>query len=115
MRKLGFEIESMALSFLEKNGFSLLVRNFHCRRGEIDLIGLLEASLIFVEVRYRKNINFGYPQESVTVRKQRKIKHAAAYFLKCHPFYTKFSCRFDVIAVTLRKQEFELDWIPNAF
>lgn len=115
MRQLGLEIETIALTYLEKQDFQLLARNFQSYRAEIDLIGLMEKTLVFVEVRYRKSKNYGHPLESVTVNKQKKIIQGAQGFLKKYPRYNKLSCRFDVVAVTLKGNDYDINWIPNAF
>lgn len=108
-------METKALEHLEAQGFQLICRNFYCRQGEIDLIGLLENYLLFVEVRYRKKSRYGTAAESVSASKQRKIVHCAQYFLRRAPHYSKLSCRFDVIAITLEQDVLNIDWIPNAF
>lgn len=115
MRKLGYEIETKALHYLQARGFSLIVRNFHCRRGEIDLIGFHHKVLVFVEVRYRKDKGFGLAKESITTDKQRKIKICAQYFFIRNPRFSNLSCRFDVVAVTLKQDISQLEWIQNAF
>jgi putative endonuclease len=115
MRSRGLEMETLALCFLEKQGFRLLRRNFICRNGEIDLICVRDNLLIFVEVRFRSNIAYGRPEESILTSKQRKIITTAKVFLKNYPRLSNLCCRFDVIAVTLVQNEPQIDWIPNAF
>lgn len=115
MRKLGFEIETLALQYLEAEGFQLICRNFQCRQGEIDLIGLMNKALVFVEVRFRKNAHYGSAKESITANKQKKILHTAHYFLRHSQNLQNYSCRFDVIAVTLKMRDYVIEWIPNAF
>lgn len=115
MRRLGTEIETLALEYLERRGFQLICRNYRCRFGEIDLIGCFENVLVFVEVRYRKHDLFGSAAESISLRKQQKIICTAQVFLKQAIEFSKKSCRFDVIAVTLKMRDYIIDWIPNAF
>lgn len=120
MRKLGHEIETLALRHLEAQGVQLVCRNFYCRQGEIDIIGLHEECLIFVEVRFRKQINYGIAnygiaEESITANKKRKILHTAQVFLNRWPQFSNYSCRFDVVAVTLQGDDYVMNWIPNAF
>lgn len=111
----GYEMETKALEHLEAHDFQLICRNFYCRQGEIDLIGILDRCLIFVEVRYRKTSGFGTAAETISVTKQRKILHCAQYFLKMAPQYSNLSCRFDVIAITLLQGNLKIDWITDAF
>ena len=73
--------EHEALTFLKKNGLTPLQKNYHCNYGEIDLIMLDTSHIIFVEVRYRKNDNFGDALQSVNSKKQIKIANSAQNFL----------------------------------
>lgn len=113
--KKGQVIEEYAARYLETQGFELLYRNFRCKLGEIDLIGLFQTQLVFVEVRFRKNIYFGGAAASVDLPKQRKLIRTAQVFLSLHPQLKKLACRFDVIAATLHEAALKLDWIQNAF
>lgn len=117
----GQAVESRVAEYLEKQGFRLLHRNFRCRLGEIDLIGIHQNQLLFVEVRYRRNTSYGSAAASVDFRKQQKLIKAARFFLLTHPKMANTACRFDVVAVTLGTETdkpdpaFEIDWIQNAF
>jgi putative endonuclease len=114
----GQEIESQVATYLKKQGFQLLHRNFRCRLGEIDLIGHHQNQLLFVEVRFRRNAAYGGAAASVDFRKQQKLIKTAQFFLLSHPKMLNCACRFDVVAVTLRNEadhELEIDWIQNAF
>lgn len=98
----------------------LIKRNFSCKMGEIDLI-MREGSirqgpvLVFVEVRYRASSRFGGAAASVTGIKQRRIINSAHHFLQKHAAYTRWPCRFDVIAVNGGGDQLELNWIRGAF
>lgn len=78
---IGKKGEEEAARELERMGCNILVRNYRCRLGEIDLIGRKGNALIFVEVRTRTSSNFGLPQESVNFRKQEKVRRVAQCFL----------------------------------
>jgi len=108
--------EDLALEQLEKNGYTLVERNFHSRLGEIDLIMKKHKLYVFVEVRYRQHQNWGSAQESVTKKKQNKIIRTASLFLQKNKLQNH-QCRFDVItfngsAESAAKSSFE--WIENA-
>jgi putative endonuclease len=111
----GHEIEQLAADYLQKNGLQLLYRNFRCRLGEIDLIGLHQQSLVFVEVRFRRNNDYGGALASITYHKQRKLIRTSQFFLMTRHGFVNHACRFDVIAVTLKASEPEFEWIQNAF
>lgn len=95
--ELGAWGEEKAVRFLRQQGYSLVTRNFRSRFGEIDIIVENEEFLVFVEVRLRKNTNFGTPEETVDARKQQKLRLTAESYLQKKP--TKKQPRFDVVAL----------------
>ncbi len=111
----GEDAESIALSWLETHGLTLVIRNYTRKCGEIDLIMRQGHDLVFVEVRYRKNRAFGGAEESITRRKQNKIRKTAESFLQQYHSSKYDQCRFDVIAITGPKDQFDIDWIKHAF
>jgi putative endonuclease len=92
--------EDAASVYLEKKGYEILARNFRCREGEIDLIAKDQEWLVFVEVKSRTSIKYGYGREAVTPRKQAKIIDVAQHYLLQLNNY-EIPCRFDVIEVDL--------------
>lgn len=105
--RIGTDAEKAAETFLRKQHLKLLERNFHCRFGEIDLIMFEQDTLVFIEVRKRRDQRFGGAAMSVDYRKQQKIITTAQFFLSQHPKHADKNCRFDVIA-------FESDAAPSA-
>lgn len=84
--------------------------------GEIDLIMLDRDTLVFVEVRYRKDGDFCNPLETVTRSKQRKIIKAASHYLLTRLKSHDIPCRFDVVGVTREGTDnYHFEWIKNAF
>jgi putative endonuclease len=81
-------------------GYRILEHNFRCRYGEIDLVAEEGSDLIFVEVKTRRGVAFGRPEEAVTAAKQRKIVEVANYYLDLHACFER-SWRVDVVAVQL--------------
>ena len=117
-RKSGQWHEAMAEKYLVQQGLKPVSKNFHAYRGEIDLIMQDQYSLVFIEVRFRKNIFFGSAAETVTSKKQRHLAQAAQRFLQLHPKMANKACRFDVIAITGSANPSnppKIDWIKNAF
>ena len=112
--KIGSNAENLAIKFLQQRGLQLAARNFHCRRGEIDLIMRDGNFLVFVEVRYRKNDYFGSAAESVTQQKQRRLLTTAAYYLQQEKRSGDTPCRFDVVTLSGRQNP-RIEWIKNAF
>jgi len=116
-RRVGNKAEALALNYLKQQGLKLVEQNYLSKLGEIDIIMLDNANdtLVFVEVRYRKNTNFGSAASSVSRSKQTKLIRAAQLFLKKHTAYQDFICRFDVVGVESDLKYPEMTWIPNAF
>lgn len=98
-RSIGHDWEEFAARQVESAGLQILVRRYTCRLGEIDLVALDGATLVFIEVRYRTQSSFGDAAASVTHRKQRRIINAARHFLMQHPDYCEYPIRLDVIAL----------------
>jgi putative endonuclease len=107
----GVDTERLVCDYLQSKGLQLLQRNFFSRYGEIDLIMRDGDTLVFVEVRYRKNRNYGGAAASVTPAKQQRIiKTALNYQQQNAP---QDGMRFDVVAVEGNASRIE--WIQNAF
>lgn len=115
-KNLGRIVEEHALQYLSGAGLSPLAQNWSCRFGEIDLIMLERDTVVFVEVRYRKNNCFGGALDSIDQHKRNKLIKTAEYFLNNYPQWLEHPCRFDVItAHPSSAQIFTLDWIQDAF
>ena len=116
-RQIGDYAEMLACQYLQQQGLSLVTNNYSSRYGEIDLILLDEKqdTLIFVEVRYRKNKQYGGAAMSITPKKQQKITKTALQYMQQKQHYNVAS-RFDVVAIEGNiSGEYTLDWIINAF
>jgi len=114
-KKSGDDAEQQACKHLQSHGLTLLEKNFSIKAGEVDLVMLdtkqAGETLVFVEVRYRKNADFGGAAASVTTKKQQRIiKAALAYQQKHAP---QSSMRFDVVAIEGDNKK--LNWIISAF
>lgn len=108
----GENAEQQACDFLLAQGLTLVARNFRCPYGELDLIMQDGKTRVIVEVRYRKNANFGGALESVTRAKQTKLIHATEVYLNSLANEELFPVRFDVIGILGNGQ---LQWVKNAF
>nr|WP_093691751.1 YraN family protein [Sporolituus thermophilus] len=107
--------ENVAADYLARNGYKILMRNYRCRLGEIDIVAERQGTIIFVEVKTRSSTNFGFPAEAVTQRKQQKIIHAALCYLRSTG-RDNISFRFDILEVFVGKdQKLECNHIVNAF
>ncbi len=97
-RKIGNEYEKLAGAYLEQKGYEILEYNFYSRAGEIDIIAKHDGYIVFVEVKYRKDLQMGHPLEAVSLQKQKVISKCAGYYLyknKC----LNVPVRFDVVGI----------------
>lgn len=115
-KQLGSSGEDVAVKFLEKNGYKILHRNFRCKLGEIDIIAKEGNTIVFVEVKTRRNLKFGYPSEAVTAIKQKHMKRVAEYFI-LNLKSEDYTFRFDVVEVYMNTKNEILDvkLIKDAF
>jgi putative endonuclease len=110
-KRHGDAAEDLALAFLQRQGLRLKARNVRYRFGEIDLVMLDAATLVFVEVRSRSTDSHGGALQSIGAAKQRRIIAAAAAYLQtlgpAQP-----ACRFDVVIL---QGQAAPQWIRAAF
>ena len=110
-RRIGSHYEERAARYLRERGVCILVKNFRTRFGEIDLIGRDKEFIVFFEVKYRRNDNWGFSLEAVDEKKQAKIKKTAEYFLMTERLLSAFPIRFDCIGFDRE----EVIWLQDAF
>ena len=101
-RQFGDVGEEIAVKFLQDNGYQIVARNVHYSRFcELDIVAKRNNMLVFVEVKTRKNNDFGSPLEAVTKSKYANIKKGAFKYLEENP--TK-NYRIDVIGITMQPE-----------
>ena len=83
--KLGHEGEELAVKWLTENGYTILHRNWRYKQFEIDIIGLKNKFLHFIEVKARNFSPFGHPEDSVRKKKFKNLQRAADEFLSLTP------------------------------
>lgn len=110
-RRIGTDAEQRAAAFLQKQGMEILEQNFRSRRGEIDIVGMHNGYLTFVEVKYRNGTGKGSPEAAVGDAKQRTICRVADYYRCVHGIRQSVPIRYDVVAI----QKEQIRWYQNAF
>jgi len=110
----GKEGEKIAAAYLKKNGYRIIEINFRCPIGEIDIVAKEKNDLVFVEVKTRKSIDLGYPEQAVGIRKQKKMSQLALWYLQKRKI-AEINARFDVVAINLIPEKNEVKLIKNAF
>lgn len=109
-RDVGIHGEETAVTFLKKEGYTLIKRNYRNPFGEIDIIAEEGGFLVFVEVKYRKTSSFGSPLDAITKDKKRHIIRSALYYLKATG-QTNRRVRFDVLGISNTERKL----VKNAF
>ena len=92
--------EDLAAHYLERNGMPVIERNYRCKAGEIDLVVQDGVDLVFAEVRTRSGSKYGSPEESLTLRKRRKMAECAFSYLAERHAHGR-SWRVDLVAIQL--------------
>jgi putative endonuclease len=113
-RKQGKQWEEVAEHYLTEKGYEIIERNFQKRCGEIDLIASDKKNneIVFVEVKARKSSRFGYPEESVTPAKVKKIAATAYHWLAKNNMLDRL-WRIDIIALETGKKELSISHLEN--
>lgn len=115
-QKTGRIGEDIAANYLVKKGYGIIIRNFHTRYGEIDIIARDNQYIIFAEVKTRNQFAVANPSEWVDKRKQKKIMMTASIYMQNNP--QELQPRFDVIEIILEKgtkRLLNINHIENAF
>ncbi len=99
-RDVGILGEKLAGDFLKKKGYRITETNYRCPEGEIDIVARHGDYLVFIEVRTKKSLEFGSPEESITPAKRERLRTVASRYQQEHnnlpPLW-----RIDVVAIEL--------------
>jgi len=115
MIELGQSGEKLACKYLKKQGYKHLLSNYQIEQGEIDLIMRQDKTIVFVEVKTRRNEDFVSGESVVNYHKQKHISMVARHFIYANNLHD-YPCRFDVIAVVKADQTNPvIRHYPNAF
>lgn len=113
MNRKGRAGEGAAVAYLEKKGYKIVERNFHSRRGEVDIIASKNEDLVFVEVKNWDALAFDSLEHSINSSKKQRIIKTAHHFIQCHPEVRESRIRFDLIFI--HGELSKIDHIENAF
>jgi putative endonuclease len=114
---MGLWAENAAAEYLQAQGAQILLRNYRCRCGELDIVARLgESELAIVEVRTRSSNAYGGAAASVDARKRQRVVRAASRLLQQRRDLARLRARFDVIVVCDRCGDApHIEWIKHAF
>jgi putative endonuclease len=123
----GQHAENACCKYLQQQGLKLLAKNYRSYKGEIDIIMQDKDTLVFIEVRFRKNDHYGGGLESITPKKKKRILATAEQYLQRETILE--NGRIDVVAMSqkpqdatslhrssdLSKEEYVFEWVKDAF
>ena len=114
-RDTGILGEKLAQDFLRKLGYRILETNYRCSEGEVDIIANHGEFLVFVEVRTKRSLQQGSPEESITLTKMERLRTVATHYLQTHPDSPP-SWRIDVVAIEMDRNNkpLRVELIENA-
>jgi putative endonuclease len=111
---LGKTGEDLACRELQRRGYAIVARRYRRRGGELDIIARDGETVVFVEVKARRDRAFGQAAEAVGFVKRRRMAQLATdYVLRHH--LTKSPCRFDVVSIHFDRERPVIEVFKNAF
>jgi putative endonuclease len=116
-QSVGLRAENAAAEYLQAQGARILLRNYRCRCGELDIVAQLgDDELVIVEVRSRSSDAYGGAAASVDAGKRQRLVRAASLLLQQRKDLARLRARFDVIVVRDPCGAApRIDWIKHAF
>ncbi|MBD1389920.1 YraN family protein [Neiella sp. HB171785] len=116
MKHTGDYYEQLAIDYLTAQGLSLVTRHFRKGHWEIDLIMKEQDTLVFVEVKYRSQKDFGGAEYALSQAQISRLRRTAQYYLQTQQLKEhQTACRFDLLAVDGQGSEQRISWLKNAF
>lgn len=110
----GKRAEDVAKNYLSRRGVTVVAQNVVYPFGEIDIVAEDKKYLVFIEVKYRHQLTYGYPLEAVNKNKQRKIIRAAHAYLQRYRGPLPY-CRFDVLSMSGDLSDPVIEYVEDAF
>ncbi|AHF07558.1 YraN family protein [Desulfitobacterium metallireducens] len=112
-KERGQQGENLAAQIVVSKWLKILMRNFRCSVGEMDIIALEGNRLIFIEVRTRSTPKFGWGEESIQSKKRGRLQRIAEYFLLSRQYREWPPIRFDLIAIRWDEDNPQTKWIKG--
>lgn len=105
--------EAIACSYLEKSGYTILHKNWRYKRYEIDIIAQEFETLVFIEVKTRKNNTFGEPVDFVDDNKIKNLMAASEAYLYEKGYQGEI--RFDIVSILMDNAKPQIKLFRDAF
>ena len=111
--EIGRKGEELAANFLSHKGIEIVQLNFRYGRAEIDIIAIEKGVLLFVEVKYRTSLLYGYPEEFVDAGKKKRIKSAAEHYIFERNWLSDI--RFDIVSIVNIGKKVAIEHFEDCF
>jgi len=111
--QLGNEGESLATELLRKKGYQILEKNYRFQKAEIDIIALIENTIVAVEVKTRSTPDFGSPQDFLKPAQIKRLVEAMDYYVTSKNL--DYDVRFDFVGIIKNSLGTRLEHIEDAF
>ena len=111
--ELGKGGEKEAVRYLTLTGYHILHRNWRSGKKELDIVAEFGDELVVIEVKTRRNREYGMPEEAVNQQKIRRIVAATDAYVR--KFAIDSPIRFDIITLIGEESNFEIEHIEEAF
>ena len=105
--------EDIACSYLEKNNYKIICRNYRDKTGEIDIIARdVTKEIVFIEVKTRQNLKYGYPIDAINKQKLIHICKTATLYILLNKLENN-NIRFDAIEVYISNKKAKIRQVKN--
>lgn len=109
----GLSGEMAALDYIRNLQYQILETNWRYKHLEVDIIAMDGDTLVFIEVKTRRNADYGMPFEAVSYHKQQKVDRAANLYIAFKKYEGEI--RFDIISILMQGNSYQIEHIPDAF
>ena len=97
--ELGTKGEELAAAFLEELGFQIVKKNSRIGHSDIDILAMDGDTLVFVEVRTKLKVDRGMPEETLTLKKLKRMRKTAEYYIAVN--HVESLARLDAVCIVL--------------
>ncbi|TGE35337.1 YraN family protein [Desulfosporosinus fructosivorans] len=113
-QSLGKNGEEYTARLVQEAGLRIVVLNYRCPKGEMDIIARDAETLVFIEVRTRQSSFRGWGEESITRKKAQRLQAIASFYVLQQGYKSWPAMRFDVVAIRWIGENPEINWIKAA-
>lgn len=111
--ELGKKGETLAVAYLEENGYSVCERNYRFDKAEVDIIATKGDDLVIIEVKTRSTSHFGSPEDFVKPRQIKNLVKAVDAYINANAI--DLNVRFDIIALVKKGDSYTIEHLKDAF